>query len=233
LAAVGLLLGVLCAAQWRAQQAAQVSGQQNRVEILAQQLADTEAKADLMRAEIERLRAEISQYQRTAAEGETLAKKLNEALQQAKVAAGLTPVVGPGIIVTLDDAPGRVGPGEDQSPYVIHDIDLLQIVNELRAADAEAISINGQRLTATSAIRCNGPVTKVNGTPIVPPYEVRAIGDPKALQGALELPGGVLEILRPLNIQVKITLKSELELPAADVAQSFKHLRVVETKPTE
>lgn len=221
-----LILGALCAVQWKIRHSAETTqeSQPNRADILAEQLADTEAKTEQMRAEIERLRNETSRYQKAAAEGETLAKQMNEALQRAKVAAGLTPVKGPGLLVTLEDAPRLTASAEDQSPYVIHDIDLLQVVNELWTADAEAIAINGQRLTMSSEIRCSGNVIKVNDTPITPPYDVRAIGDPKTLQGALELPGGVLDVLRPFRIRARMTLKSEVELPAADVAQSFKHL---------
>ncbi|NCO37090.1 MAG: hypothetical protein COZ06_09890 [Armatimonadetes bacterium CG_4_10_14_3_um_filter_66_18] len=237
---VCLLLGALGAALWRidggrvGQDGLEgQSKQPNRAEILAQQLADSDAKLEEMRREIEQLRQSLKQYETAAAKDQSLAKEMHGALQQARIAAGLTAVEGPGIVVTLEDAALRAGAGEDQSPYVIHDVDLLQIVNELRAAGAEAIALNGQRLTATSELRCSGGVVRVNGISLVPPFDVRAIGSAKALAGALNLPGGVMEILRKFEIAVNVTLKSKVELPAADVAQSFRYLRVADVKPDQ
>jgi uncharacterized protein YlxW (UPF0749 family) len=235
---VCLLLGAIGAALWRIDAGGfgqdgleGQSKQPKRAEILAQQLADSDAKLEEMRREIEQLRQSLKQYETAAAKDQSLAKEMNGALQRARIAAGLTAVEGPGIVVTVADSALRAGAGEDQSPYVIHDVDLLQIINELRAAGAEAIAINGQRLTATSEIRCSGGVVKVNGISLVPPFDVRAIGSSKALAGALDLPGGVMEILRKFEIAVNVTLKSKVELPAADVAQSFRYLRVVDVKP--
>ena len=113
---------------------------------------------------------------------------------QAQFLAGLTPVQGPGVIVTLTDSkkpfPQKLPPGMTP-PSVIHDGDINQVVNELKAGGAEAISVNGQRLVATSAVRVTGATILINNTPQIGPFVVKAIGDPKTLAGALALPGGI------------------------------------------
>ncbi len=114
-------------------------------------------------------------------------------LSQARFLAGLTPVQGPGVVVTLNDSrkplsnmPTGIAPAN-----IIHDTDINQVVNELKAAGAEAIAVNDQRLVATSSIRCMGPTVFINFVPTAPPFVIKAIGNPKTLAGAMNIPGGV------------------------------------------
>lgn len=91
-----------------------------------------------------------------------------------------TPVVGPGITVTLTD---RGGPGKGSG--AVRDQDLAMVVNALWAAGADAVSINGQRVGPDTFVRTAGSVILVNVTPVSSPYEVSAIGDANALSVAL------------------------------------------------
>ncbi len=121
---------------------------------------------------------------------------LDQQIGQAQFLAGLTPVQGPGVVVTLRDSKKPFAfpkgiPAGMALPNIIHDTDINQVVNELRAAGAEAIAVNNQRLVATSAVRCAGPTVYVNNTPQEPPYVVQAIGNPKTLAGTLNIPGGI------------------------------------------
>ena len=84
--------------------------------------------------------------------------------------AALTNVKGPGVSVLIEDSLKPVQSGENPNLYVIHDEDILRIVNELRAGRAEAIAINDQRLIGTSEIRCSGPTIAVNGRSLEPLY---------------------------------------------------------------
>ena len=79
-----------------------------------------------------------------------------------KMQAGLTALEGEGVIIEMDDGNRAANTDENPNLYVIHDDDVLRVVNELRAAGAEAVSINGQRLIETSEIRCAGPTLSVN-----------------------------------------------------------------------
>ena len=141
-------------------------------------------------------------------------------LQQAKFAAGMTAVAGPGVIVTLNDSkkpyPVNVQIPGMAPPNLIHDFDINQVVNELKAAGAEAVSVNSQRLIAISPIRCAGPTVFVNNTAQTPPYVIRAVGDAATLQTALNLPGGEADQLRQFDPnEIKIQMAAHLVLPAS------------------
>lgn len=103
-------------------------------------------------------------------------------------------VTGPGIIMTLNDSQQEVMEGEDIAWYLIHDIDILEIVNELRMAGAEAISINGERVTSTTSIRCGGPTINIDGKRHAVPFVIKAIGDPKTLEASALAPESYIEL---------------------------------------
>ncbi|MGH2678617.1 MAG: DUF881 domain-containing protein, partial [Actinomycetota bacterium] len=93
------------------------------------------------------------------------------------------------VVVTLDDSPASRSPTGDPNDLVIHERDLQTVVNALWGAGAEAVGINGERLTSTSAVRCAGNTLLLHGTLHSPPYRVAAIGDPAALKAVGRQPG--------------------------------------------
>lgn len=136
---------------------------------------------------------QLAKYEAGVSNTRGQVQAMSDDLKSARFLAGLTSVKGPGVIVTLNDSkkpfPGGLPPGY-APPNIIHDTDINQVVNELKQAGAEAISVNDQRLVAVSAIRCAGPTVYVNNTQAAPPFIIKAIGDPKTLQPALNIPGG-------------------------------------------
>jgi uncharacterized protein YlxW (UPF0749 family) len=141
------------------------------------------------------------------------------------IVAGELPVRGPGLRFTIDDAPGRqdaVGAdpraGDAAAGGVVLDSDLQIVVNGLWEAGAEAVAINGQRLTGLSAIRSAGQAILVDFRPLVPPYVVDAVGDPAKLQTgfAAGMAGAYLHSLADNSgIRVDETTREALSLPAA------------------
>lgn len=109
--------------------------------------------------------------------------------------------------------------------YVIHDEDILRIVNELRAGGAEAIAINDQRLIGTSEIRCSGPTITVNGKVFGAPFTVKAIGDPKTLNSALTMRGGVVDSLKHWGIKVTIKQEEDVAIPAFTGTFREEHMK--------
>ena len=97
------------------------------------------------------------------------------------------------------------------------------MVNELRAAGAEAFAVNDQRIVATTAIRCVGPAIQVNSVPLTPPYKIRAIGDPATLSSALALPGGIAEQLKQTDANMIAVAKvPRVVLPAYKGSTEFR-----------
>jgi uncharacterized protein YlxW (UPF0749 family) len=100
---------------------------------------------------------------------------------------GLTALEGPGIRITLDDAPRSADdPDVDPNWLVVHQQDIQAYVNALWAGGAEAISLQGQRLLSTSGIKCVGNVVVLDGVPYSPPYVIRAVGDAIDMNASVE-----------------------------------------------
>lgn len=133
-------------------------------------ITERSAHADDLAVELEALRAQVAE-----AEGAAGAPHLPARIEAAEVAAGLVAVQGPGVVIAVDDA-GSSCRSTRTEDCRIQDRDLQLIANELFAAGAEAVSINGERLVATSAIRRAGGAVLVNYRVLSPPYEVVAIG---------------------------------------------------------
>lgn len=137
---------------------------------------------DRLRSELETLRtrtaADRDRVLAATADGEALSARL----AALEAAVGTAPVSGPGLRVRLDDAPTRNGNDGLTSPSRILDRDLQDVINALWAAGAEAIAVNGQRVTAETAIRSAGEAILVDLRPLSPPYVVNATGDPVALE---------------------------------------------------
>jgi uncharacterized protein YlxW (UPF0749 family) len=146
-------------------------------------------------------------------EGQVLMEKYGE----TSLLAGTRGIQGPGIILKLEESNDTIPIGEDLTPYLIHQEDLLNITNELWAAGAEAMAIRSgdtiERIVTTTAIRCVGPVVNVNNQPMAPPFEILTIGNPQGLRQALEGPGRVLQPLAFFNIKYTLTEQANIVLP--------------------
>jgi len=147
------------------------------------------------------LQTNLTKYQEAAAKETGNTKLLYADLRKANILAGLVAVTGPGVVVTLRDSkklPPRPSDmtAEDYAvltqDYIIHDRDIQGVINELRAAGAEAIAVNDQRVVAITAVRCVGPVVQVNGVPTNgSPVRIKALGDPDALVSSMVMPNGL------------------------------------------
>jgi len=152
-----------------------------------------------------------------------------------KAAAGLVGVEGPGLKIVLRDSPKDPLPNldpEQLSSYMIHDQDLNGLLNELKAAGAEALAIAGadgkefQRIVAMSSARCVGPTAVVNGVSLSAPYTILAIGNARNLRRALEMPNGFIQT-RGLDVLQMIVIEEDtkLALPEYSGSLSLKHAR--------
>jgi len=173
-------------------------------------------------------------YFKAITQNQDAVKPLAKQLTDFKVSLGLTAAKGPGIILEVKDSTMRVGDNpedglpEMQNMFLIHDTDLLQITNELWAAGAEAISLNGQRIVGGTAIRCVGPATRVNDVVVTAPYRFIVLGDSASLANSLNIQGGVLDRLRPLKFPITLEQKDQLVVPPISAAKVFRLAKPVE-----
>lgn len=180
---------------------------------LAEQINQLRKENDSLKSHIYELEKQIREYQDSAASISKTTELLKDELDKVKILAGMTDVEGPGIIITLDDSKLPATANVDPNSSLLHDSDILQVINELRAAGAEAISINDQRVVATTEIRCAGPTISINNTRYSAPYIIKAIGDPKILKNSLTMRGGIIDLLKEFSIEVKIEEANNIAIP--------------------
>ncbi|MQA84860.1 MAG: DUF881 domain-containing protein [Streptosporangiales bacterium] len=177
--AIGLLLATAVAKVRREEPVAE----RHRQELVAEIESQTR-QTDRLQRELVRQRRETARHRAALLAQSAAGQRTQHELSRLAFVAGETPVEGPGIQVTVDDAPER---SEQESDDVISgarvlDRDLQELVNSLWAAGADAIAINGQRLTSVTAIRAAGDAILVDYRPVNPPYVVTAIGDPDTME---------------------------------------------------
>lgn len=177
--------------------------------------------ADKLEGSIDKLRDDVSARQR-----EALKKHGGDQGELVGILAGAVEVHGPGVKLVVDDAKeadqGGDGDARETSGFSdtgrVRDRDMQRVVNGLWESGAEAISINGQRLTALSAIRAAGDAILVDNKPLVPPYTVLAVGDGERLSTAFQNSGDgqYLDALRKnFHIRTGISVEDDVRLPAA------------------
>lgn len=144
-------------------------------------------------------------------------------LETNNMELGLSEVIGKGITITLTDGDGKNGSKLDLSSYLVHYSDLIEVVNALKNAGAEAISINDQRITNSTAITCIGNVIKVNNEKIGVPFTINAIGSPEKLYGALTMLGGYIDKLKDEGVSVKVEKQTSLTIPKYTGVYKFEY----------
>lgn len=190
-----------------------------RVELIDRVEAQTDSVDELERS-VEALRADVQERQRKA-----LSEDGGGHADLTGLLAGATPVEGPGVKLVVDDAKGtdQSGDGPRESSGFsdtgrVRDRDMQRVVNGLWESGAEAVAINGQRLTALSAIRAAGDAILVDNRPLVPPYTVLAVGDGEKLSTAFQdsADGLYLHALQEsFGIRTRISAEESVRLPAA------------------
>lgn len=213
-AAVALVLVIAAIQTHREAPAAERERQQ-----LISRVQDGERKNSADESMISTLRGQLQ-----AAQAQALGPEQGKAFTANSVVTGASPVTGPGLEVVLNDAAGSDSSAssdprqQGDSQNRVLDLDLQHAANGLWAAGAEAISINGQRLTALSAIRTAGSAIMVDFRPLSPPYTIQAIGDPKSMAAKFAdgADGRYLFLLKSqYGIGFSTNTKSKLSLPAA------------------
>ena len=223
-----VVVGFLLAAQLRGVQLAGAADATNasRLETLQSLYNDVVEERDGLTEQVGQLQSELELYRQQAASGDEGSEALKTELEQMEITAGLTDVEGPGVTVVLEDSTQANVTG-DEADYLIHDNDILSVINELRSAGAEAISLNGERILATSEVRCTGAVVTVNGRRYAAPYVIFAIGDPDTLYSALTMRNGVVDILSQWGITVRVTASDQLLIPAYSGTVDYQYAKPV------
>ncbi len=234
LSLMALIVGILASWAWVTEE-----NRQSRLNALPRDVRERMALGEIdstnelvaARAEIEKLREENTRLQNNVAQNTSASKELNKSLQDLKLFAGLTEVEGGGVTIVLSDSKKPVGEVFDANDLIIHDQDVLSVVNELWNAGAEAISINDKRVGPGTWVRCAGTRILVDSVQVAAPVVIRAIGESKDLYSSMNMPGGWLDQLRQQDPgMVRIEVSQKLNIPAFTGPTSKKHLTETKAK---
>ncbi len=186
-------------------------------ELISRERADVESREQ----DAAELRAEVEDLSQRMAAGDSRVASAT-AGQELELASGLVPVQGPAVTVSLDDAPRREGRpplSDDPDDLVVHQQDVQAVVNALWAGGAEAMTLMGQRIVSTSAVRCVGNTVILHGQVYGPPFVVTAVGDPGQLRESLSEDPGVLlfrTYVERFGLGYAVRTQRSVTLPAYD-----------------
>ncbi len=211
-----LALGFLVAAQL-ATEAPRVRYTTQERSPLIETAGELQQQQDALKVAILDLRQRIQDVERAGTGSAAVVAELNDQLEEARIAAGLIALTGSGIVLQLEDSLEPVGPDANESDYLVGSLDLRIVIEELWTAGAEAISINGERITPTSAIIDIGPSVLVNSAYLAPPYQVTALG-PADMYGRLSASPGwvefIIERAQTYGIRVQFAEPESVDIPA-------------------
>jgi uncharacterized protein YlxW (UPF0749 family) len=177
-------------------------------------------KLEYKEAELETLRNQITSSDESSEDVKTELETNNQLL-------GYTDLTGSGVVITAADGDSSNVKGLS-SLYIVHDGDLVGLVNALKNAGAEAISINGQRIVNTTAITCAGNIVLINGEKVGSPFIINAIGNPERLYGQMIMPDSYYDNMKSDGVDMKIVKENSISVPKYTGLFKFSYARVVD-----
>lgn len=214
------LLSMLLTAQVKTVSNTEEILQGKRETELSEELINLTEKYNDLKKKYEESSKIVEEYQTNASTNDSLIASMKQQIENLSLLAGVTDLKGEGIIITLNDGTSN---SDSSQNALVHASDVLAVVNELSAAGAEAISVNGQRIVSTSSIRCVGPVIQVNYQKVAAPFEIRAIGNAQYLESAMNIKNGVADDLKKYGVEVDIARNSDIKIPKFDGVLTFEN----------
>lgn len=188
-------------------------------------------KYDNISSELDNAEKKLGDIREKSTENDSDSSEKEEQIRLNNNLLGITNLVGQGIEMTIQDDPNatreNIGIYDDISAHIVHDADLRAIVNELKNAGAEAISINNERVVPTTSIICGGNVININEEKIGSPFVIKAIGLPETLAN-LNRTDGTLDRLKERKIKVELQKNNEITIPKYTGVFNFKYAKSID-----
>lgn len=226
---VCILLGIIMSLQFKTVQKNFLQGQSpsQKSAQLVGELTKLKNEKELLTSEIDSLEKKLKEIESTESKGNVVIKNLNEDLLKYKAFAGLTDVYGPGIEIFIDNPSKEANSTFETNLVYDYDV-IVNLVNELNAAGAEAISINDQRILSHTEIRAAGENININQVPQTTPFLIKVIGNSDTLEGALTGRFGIVSIIREKNYQIDIKKMEKVTVPRYKGILDYRYSKVVE-----
>ncbi len=199
---------------------------------LAQLIGERNNSVKALDAQLRELRRQLDQATHAESRRDVGVAVAQHEADGLRPPTGLSRLRGPGVVVSLDDAPrrsdGSLPAGASPDDVVVHQQDVQAVVNALWAGGADAMTIMGQRVVATSAVRCVGNTLLLQGRTYSPPFLIAAVGSPTALGTALSREPGVnlfRQYVDAYHLGYRVETKGDLTMPAFDGSLSLVYAR--------
>lgn len=194
-------------------------------------IKELEYQLDMQKIEIEKMEKlilekeqNIAKYELALNENGSIKNLMKKELEDLKASVGMKDLSGPGVVVRLKDGSRDVEFGKEND-IIVHDKDVLELVSDLKAAGAEAISINGERVITTSEIKCAGPTITINKSTYGQPFVIKATGNPLHLEAAVRAPGSYAYILKEVwGIDVQTQVSDNMSIPQYNGDVYFRYI---------
>lgn len=226
---VCILLGIIMSLQFKTIQKNFLQGQSpsQKSAQLVGELTKLKNEKELLTAEIDTLEQKLKEIESTESKGNVVIKNLNEDLLKYKAFAGLTDVYGPGIEIFIDNPSKETNTSFDSNLVYDYEV-IVNLLNELNAAGAEAICINDQRILSHTEIRAAGENININQVPQTTPFVIKVIGNAQTLEGALTGRFGIVSLIRDKNYQIDIKKMEKVTVPKYNGLMNFRYSNVIE-----
>ena len=234
---ISIVLGIMCLAL-TAGICIQIKTVQNSNSTVSQNYEENNLRAEVLKykerydntiKDIDQLDKQLEAKIDEATENNSELEEAQAQIKEGNKIIGLEEVTGPGVIITLSDSQLDPSTVFDPSTLLLHDLDIVSVINELKNTGAEAISINEQRIVSTSSIQCGGAIININGERIGSPFTIKAIGLPESLAN-IDRTDGYLDLLRsePYKIGVELKKSNNITIPKYSGVINFKYAKSVE-----
>jgi len=219
-----IILGFMVSYQLRYIKTPRYQYTTRQFENLVKETEDLKKQRDELLTKTQELQMKIDEIEKSVASSNKVASQMKEELDQLRLLSGLTDVEGPGIEITITP----VNDLSNKQTSQIYYKDLIDIVNELNSAGAEAISINDERFVGRTQIRQAGLSIKINDSKFDPtqPFVIKAIGDPAILEGAFKMPDSIIEILKKIGgFEIKIVRSDKIKILKYNKNLEYKYIQ--------
>lgn len=223
-----ILTFTICIQLKTIKEAGSIAGQTETENGLRDQVLKWKERYDNIYNKLEDANAKLENIRTKTTQNDSNSAGMEAELKLANQLLGLTELKGKGIIVTLDDNKTAGLDTANIVNYLVHDGDIMEMVNELKNAGAEAISVNGQRIISQTAITCDGNVIRINNQKVGAPYVIQAIGYPEWLESALKLPGGLIQYLNQDGVITKVEKSNNITIPKYTGVYNHEYIKNVD-----
>ncbi len=193
----------------------------NKIYITLENKKEIESQIEKTKKEVNKLKETKISYEKKLEnykevmedENKSIPDLMEEELKSLKEMSGMAKVSGDGVIITIKDSDKELASGQNPNDLIVHDIDIIRVINDLKKSGAKALSINGERLLPLSKIKCSGATITVNDKTYGQPFIISAIGDKDILMASMISPQSYANLLKDgYGIYIKVEQKDGITI---------------------